>query len=39
MIDDYTRTCLALIADTSHLDAREVRELDAVIAFHRPRPS
>jgi putative transposase len=38
VIDDYTRECLALIADTSLSGARVVRELDAVIAW-RGRPA
>jgi putative transposase len=38
VIDDYTRECLALIADTSLSGARLVRELDAVIAW-RGRPA
>ena len=33
VIDDYTRECLALIADTSLSGARVVRELDAIIAW------
>jgi putative transposase len=37
VIDDYTRECLALIADTSLSGARVVRELDAVITW-RGRP-
>jgi putative transposase len=32
LVDDYTRECLALVADTSLSGARLVRELDAVIA-------
>ena len=31
LVDDYTRECLALVADTSLSGARLVRELDAVI--------
>jgi putative transposase len=38
VIDDYTRECLTLIADTSLSGARVVRELDAVIAW-RGRPA
>jgi putative transposase len=38
VIDDYTRECLALIADTSLSGTRVVRELDAVIAW-RGRPA
>jgi putative transposase len=38
VIDDHTRECLALIADTSLSGARVVRELDAVIAW-RGRPA
>ena len=37
LVDDHTRECLALIADTSLSGRRVVRELDAVIA-HRGRP-
>ena len=37
VVDDHTRECLALIADTSLSGLRVVRELDAVIA-HRGRP-
>ena len=33
VVDDHTRECLALIADTSLSDARVVRELDAVISL------
>ena len=32
VIDDYSRECLALVADTSLFGARVVRELDAIIA-------
>jgi putative transposase len=32
VVDDFTRECLALVADTSLSGARVVRELDAVIA-------
>jgi putative transposase len=38
VIDDYTRECLALIADTSLSEARVVRELDAVIAGAAGQP-
>lgn len=38
VIDDFTRECLALIADTSISGARVARELDAVIRLYgRPR--
>lgn len=37
VVDDHTRECLALVADTSLSGARVVRELDAVIAA-RVRP-
>ena len=37
VVDDYTRECLALIADTSLSGLRVVRELDAVIRW-RGRP-
>ena len=38
VIDDYTRECLALIADTSISGARVARELDAAIRLYgRPR--
>jgi putative transposase len=37
VVDDHTRECLALIADTSLSGRRVVRELDAVIA-RRGRP-
>ena len=37
VVDDHTRECLALVADTSLSGARVVRELDAVIAA-RGRP-
>jgi putative transposase len=37
VVDDYTRECLALIADTSLFGLRVARELDAVIRRrHRP---
>ena len=32
IVDDFTRECLALVADTSLSGARVARELDAVIA-------
>ena len=38
VVDDFSRECLALIADTSLSGLRVVRELDAIIA-HRGRPS
>ena len=37
VVDDHTRECLALVADTSLSGRRVVRELDAVIA-RRGRP-
>jgi putative transposase len=37
VVDDYTRECLALVADTSPSGMRVARELDAVIAT-RGRP-
>lgn len=37
VVDDFTRECLALVADTSLSGARVARELDAVIAV-RGRP-
>lgn len=37
VVDDHTRECLALVADTSLSGARVVRELDAIIAA-RGRP-
>jgi putative transposase len=37
VVDDYTRECLALIADTSLSGLRVVRELDAIIRW-RGRP-
>ena len=36
VVDDYTRECLALIADTSLSGLRVVRELDAIIALAWP---
>jgi putative transposase len=38
VVDDFTRECLALIADTSLPGLRVVRELETVIA-HRGRPA
>src|SRR6266550_4116542 len=38
VVDDFTRECLALVADTSLPGLRVVRELDAVIAV-RGRPA
>ena len=38
VVDDYSRECLALVADTSLSGLRVVRELDALIA-HRGRPA
>ncbi|MGL5445921.1 MAG: integrase core domain-containing protein [Rhabdaerophilum sp.] len=38
VVDDYTRECLALVADTSLSGIRVARELDAIIA-RRGRPS
>jgi putative transposase len=38
VVDDFTRECLALIADTSLPSLRVVRELDAVVAL-RGRPA
>jgi putative transposase len=37
VVDDFTRECLCLVADTSLSGARVARELDAVIA-RRARP-
>jgi putative transposase len=37
IVDDYTRECLALVADTSLSGLRVVRELDAIIRW-RGRP-
>ncbi len=36
IVDDFTRECLALVADTSLSGLRVVRELDALIARARP---
>jgi putative transposase len=38
VVDDFTRECLALIADTSLSSLRVVRELDAIVAV-RGRPA
>jgi putative transposase len=38
MVDDFTRECLALMADTSLPSLRVVRELDAIVAV-RGRPA
>lgn len=38
IVDDCTRECLALVADTSLSGARVARELDAVIARRRAKP-
>jgi len=38
VVDDFTRECLALVADTSISGARVARELDAVIVT-RGRPA
>ena len=38
VVDDYSRECLALVADTSLSGARVARELDAIIAL-RGRPA
>ena len=38
IVDDCTRECLALVADTSLSGARVARELDAVIAQRRAKP-
>ena len=38
VVDDATRECLALVADTSLSGARVVRELDAIIAW-RGKPA
>jgi putative transposase len=37
VVDDFSRECLALVADTSLSGARVARELDAVLA-RRGRP-
>ena len=33
VVDDFTRECLALVADTSLSGARVARELDAIVAL------
>ncbi len=38
MVDDFTRECLALVADTSLPGLRVVRELEAIVA-RRGRPA
>lgn len=38
VIDDYSRECLALVADTSLSGGRVARELNAVIARRRAKP-
>ena len=38
VIDDYSRECLALVADTSLSGARVARELDAIIAERGGKP-
>jgi putative transposase len=38
VVDDFTRECLALVADTSLSGQRVVRELDAIIA-RRGKPA
>ena len=38
VVDDHTRECLALVADTSLSGARVARELDAIM-FRRGRPT
>ncbi len=38
VVDDFTRECLALVADTSLSGDRVARELDAVIARRRAKP-
>jgi putative transposase len=38
VVDDYSRECLCLVADTSLSGVRVVRELDAIIA-ERGRPA
>jgi transposase InsO family protein len=38
VVDDYTRECLTLVADTSLSGTRVARELDAIIQ-HRGRPA
>jgi len=38
IVDDFTRECLALVADTSLSGARVARELDAVIRERKAKP-
>ena len=38
VIDDYTRECLGLVADTSLSGARVGRELDRIIARRKAKP-
>lgn len=38
VVDDFTRECLGLVADTSISGARVVRELDEIIARRRAQP-
>ena len=38
VVDDYTRECIALVADTSLSGARVARELDALVML-RGRPT
>ena len=38
VVDDFTRECLALVADTSLSGARVARELDVVIARRKAKP-
>lgn len=39
VVDDFTRECLALVADTSLSGSRVARELDAVIAARKAKPN
>lgn len=39
VVDDFSRECLGLIADTSLSGARVARELDAIIARRRAKPA
>jgi putative transposase len=39
VVDDFTRECLALVADTSLSGQRVVRELDIIIIIGRGRPA
>ena len=39
VIDDYSRECLALVADTSLSGARVARELDAIITKRGDKPT